>query len=44
VYGVIFAAAADDPKTGYALTAAEVASDARLGATATTRVSTRGCD
>ncbi|MCW2570432.1 MAG: putative serine protease [Frankiales bacterium] len=44
VYGVIFAAAADDPKTGYALTAAEVASDARRGATATTRVSTRGCD
>lgn len=44
VYGVIFAAAADDPKTGYALTAAEVASDARSGATATERVSTGGCD
>ncbi|MCU1592070.1 MAG: putative serine protease [Frankiales bacterium] len=44
VYGVIFAAAADDPKTGYALTAAEVSSDARRGATATDRVSTRGCD
>jgi len=44
VYGVIFAAAADDPSTGYALTAAEVASDAALGKTATARVSTRDCD
>jgi S1-C subfamily serine protease len=44
VYGVIFAAAADDPKTGYALTAREVAGDARRGQTATARVSTRGCD
>ena len=44
VYGVIFAAAADDPKTGYALTAAEVGSDAQRGQTATDRVSTRGCD
>jgi S1-C subfamily serine protease len=45
VYGVVFAAAADDPgKTGYALTAAEVASDAQKGQTATQSVSTRGCD
>jgi S1-C subfamily serine protease len=44
VYGVVFAAAADDPKTGYALTAAEVASDARRGETASARVSTQGCD
>lgn len=44
VYGVIFAAAADDPSIGYALTAAEVAGDAMQGATATTSVSTRGCD
>ena len=44
VYGVVFAAAADDPRTGYALTAAEVASDASRGATATERVSTHGCD
>jgi S1-C subfamily serine protease len=44
VYGVVFAAAADDPKTGYALTAHEVASDAERGATATEQVSTRGCD
>lgn len=44
VLGVIFAAAADDPETGYALTAAEVASDARAGATATERVSTQSCD
>lgn len=44
VYGVIFAAAAEDPDTGYALTAGEVASDATAGRTATQRVSTRGCD
>ncbi len=44
VLGVIFAAAADDPDTGYALTAAEVASDARAGAVATERVSTQDCD
>ena len=44
VYGVVFAAAADDPKTGYALTAKEVAGDAARGSTATARVSTRGCD
>ena len=44
VYGVIFAAAADDPETGYALTAQEVASDAAAGRTATARVSTRNCD
>ena len=44
VYGVIFAAAAEDPNTGYALTADEVASDAQAGRTATRAVSTRGCD
>jgi len=44
VYGVVFAAAADDPQTGYALTAAEVAGDARLGRTATAGVSTQSCD
>jgi S1-C subfamily serine protease len=44
VYGVIFAAAADDPQTGYALTAAEVAQDARAGQAATTRADTQGCD
>jgi len=44
VYGVVFAAAADDPQTGYALTAREVASDAAAGRTATARVGTRGCD
>jgi len=44
VYGVIFAAAADDPRTGYALTAREVASDAAQGQGATEQVSTRGCD
>ena len=44
VLGVVFAAAADDTQTGYALTAAEVAGDARAGTTATTPVSTQGCD
>jgi len=44
VYGVVFAAAADDERTGYALTAAEVAADARQGESATQAVSTRGCD
>jgi S1-C subfamily serine protease len=44
VYGVVFAAAADDPQTGYALTAKEVAGDAARGRTATGGVSTRGCD
>jgi S1-C subfamily serine protease len=44
VYGVIFAAAADDPQTGYALTAKEVASDAARGTTATSSVSTGRCD
>ena len=44
VYGVVFAAAADDPQTGYALTAKEVATDASRGRTATAAVSTRGCD
>jgi S1-C subfamily serine protease len=44
VYGVVFAAAADDPQTGYALTAAEVADDAARGRTATQAVSTQRCD
>jgi len=43
VYGVIFAAAADDPGVGYALTAEEVASQAEAGRTATAAVSTRDC-
>jgi S1-C subfamily serine protease len=44
VYGVIFAAATDTSQTGYALTAAQVRADAAAAATATTGVSTRGCD
>ncbi|HUR51069.1 MAG TPA: MarP family serine protease [Mycobacteriales bacterium] len=44
VYGVVFAAAADDPQTGYALTAREVSADAAAGQRSTTRVSTQGCD
>lgn len=44
VYGVVFAAATDNPETGYALTAAQVRQDARAGTAATGRVSTRGCD
>jgi S1-C subfamily serine protease len=44
VYGVVFAAATDDLDTGYALTANEVAPDAQAGQTATSEVSTHGCD
>src|SRR3954452_1324482 len=44
VYGVVFAAAVEDRHTGYALTAGEVASDARAGAGAQQPVSTRACD
>jgi S1-C subfamily serine protease len=44
VYGVVFAAAVGVSHTGFALTAAEVASDAAAGAAATTPVSTEGCD
>ena len=44
VYGVVFAASVDDPQTGYALTAGEVASDAAAGAGSTSGVSTQGCD
>ncbi len=44
VYGVVFAASIDNPDTGYALTAAEVASDAQAGRTATAPVSTQACD
>jgi len=44
VYGVVFAAAVGVKDTGYALTAAEVRSDASRGATATVAASTRTCD
>lgn len=44
VYGVVFAAATDDPDTGYALTADEVAPDARAGRNAVRTVSTGRCD
>jgi S1-C subfamily serine protease len=44
VYGVIFAAALDDPETGFALTAGQVASDARSGASAGGEVGTGPCD
>jgi len=44
VYGVVFAVDTNAPDTGFALTAAEVASDATAGADATVPVSTQGCD
>ncbi len=44
VYGVVFAAAVDDPQTGFALTAAEAAPVANKGRTATQKVSTQTCD
>ncbi|GGT01762.1 MarP family serine protease [Streptomyces cinerochromogenes] len=40
VFGMIFARSTSDAETGYALTAAEVADDARHAATATARVDT----
>jgi S1-C subfamily serine protease len=43
VYGVLFAAAADDPDTGYALTADEVASSAAAGRQRTAGVSSGRC-
>jgi S1-C subfamily serine protease len=44
VYGVIFAAAADDPQTGFALTAAQAAEVAAAGTKTTERASTQSCD
>ena len=44
VYGVVFAAAVDASDTGFALTSAEVASDANAGVHQTVPVSTQGCD
>jgi S1-C subfamily serine protease len=44
VYGMVFAVDTNAPDTGFALTAAEVASDASAGANATVPVSTQGCD
>ncbi|MHB2023219.1 MAG: MarP family serine protease [Mycobacteriales bacterium] len=43
VYGIVFAASTTDPRTGYALTAGEVAGDASAGASGTSPVSTQGC-
>ncbi len=44
VYGVVFAAAVGEQGTGFALTSAEVASDASHGAAQTIPASTQGCD
>jgi S1-C subfamily serine protease len=44
VYGVVFAAAVGTSDTGFALTAAEVAADAKAGANQTFPTSTQGCD
>jgi S1-C subfamily serine protease len=44
VFGVIFAAATDQPETGYALTAEEVLPDAEDGSAATAHVGTQECD
>lgn len=43
VYGVIFAASVSDESTGYAVTASQVASDARVGRRANTPVDTGEC-
>jgi hypothetical protein len=44
VAGVVFGRAVNDASTGYALTASQVSAAAAAGRTATTPVSTRGCD
>ena len=44
VDGMVFAAAVGVNDTGFALTASQVAADARTGAQATSAVSTMGCD
>jgi S1-C subfamily serine protease len=44
IYGIVFAAAVGVQDTGFALTAAEVGGDATEGASATSQVSTQGCD
>ncbi|QNE20256.1 MarP family serine protease [Kribbella qitaiheensis] len=43
VYGVVFAASVEDNRTGYVLTAGQVAADAAAGLKATQQVSTRSC-
>ena len=43
VYGVIFARSLDDPDTGYALTADEIAEDIRAGLSANQQVDSQGC-
>ena len=44
VLGVVFASAIDDPSTGYALTAQQVAEAARTGSTAQAEVGTGPCE
>jgi S1-C subfamily serine protease len=44
VLGVVFASAIDDPNTGYALTALQVADAARAGSTATAEQDTGPCE
>ncbi|MGY1608262.1 MULTISPECIES: MarP family serine protease [unclassified Geodermatophilus] len=44
VLGVVFASAIDDPATGYALTAQQVAAAAQAGATATAAADTGPCE
>jgi S1-C subfamily serine protease len=44
VLGVVFASAIDDPNTGYALTALQVAPAARAGSSATAEVGTGSCE
>ena len=43
VYGVIFAAAVDQPDTGFALTAKEIATDVAAGRVATAPITTGAC-
>ncbi|MFD6950482.1 serine protease [Nocardiopsis sp. TSRI0078] len=44
VYGVVFAAATNEPETGYVLTADEISGNVRKGLEATEEVSSQTCD
>jgi hypothetical protein len=44
VLGVVFASAIDDPNTGYALTAAQVADAVTRGVPATAAMATGACE
>ena len=44
VYGVVFAAATNEPETGYVLTVDEIEQNAKAGLETTEEVSSQSCD